>query len=54
MAIMKFSDDEIFNTGGTLRSELRSDGWYVIGDGMLIPVSSSEEADKIIRSGMGS
>ena len=48
MSQLKFSDGEAFNTSGPLRKEKRSDGWYVIGGGMLIPVNSEEEADRLI------
>jgi hypothetical protein len=27
MSIIKFSDGEVFDTSGNLRTELRSDGW---------------------------
>ena len=47
--ILKFSDGEMFDTSGELRQELREDGWYVIGNGLLIPVPSEQDADKIIN-----
>ena len=40
---LTFSDGMSFNTSGPLRLARRSDGWYVIGEGMLIPVEGSEE-----------
>ncbi|MBT4527994.1 MAG: hypothetical protein HOC24_15725 [Deltaproteobacteria bacterium] len=46
---LKFSDGMEFDTSGPLRIESRSDGLYVVGDGQLIPVSSREEAEKIIK-----
>lgn len=49
MSVLKFSDGEEFDTSGPIRKELRSDGWYVIGEGKLIPVKDSEEADEVIR-----
>jgi uncharacterized protein (DUF1919 family) len=45
---LKFSDGMEFNTDGPLRAEERSDGWYVVGQGMLIPVASAEEAQEYI------
>jgi hypothetical protein len=48
MSQLRFSDGETFNTSGPIRKEKRYDGWYVIGEGMLIPVSSEEEADRLI------
>ena len=46
---MKFSDGMEFDTSGPLRIESRSDGLYVVGNGQLIPVSSREEAEEIIK-----
>ena len=42
--MLRFSDGEEFDTSGPLRAEERFDGWYVVGNGMLIPVDSEEEA----------
>ena len=49
MAILKFSDGEEFNTQGPIRKDLRKDGWYVIGRGLLIPVESEAAADEMIK-----
>jgi len=46
---LKFSDDEEFDTEGELRTEERKDGWYVIGEGILIPVNSKEDGQNIIN-----
>ena len=46
--MLKFSDGQKFDTSGELRISRRSDGLYVIGKGMLIPVNSREEASEII------
>jgi hypothetical protein len=48
--MLKFTDGETFDTSGELRKEKRYDGWYVLGQGMLIPVQDEEEADKVINS----
>ena len=48
MALLRFSDGEEFDTSGPLRKEVRQDGWYVIGGGMLLPVASEEEADRYL------
>jgi len=45
---LKFSDGEEFDTSGELRTEKRRDGWYVIGNGHLIPVDSEEEGKEVI------
>lgn len=49
MAKIKFTDGIEFDTSGQLRSEERSDGWYVVGQGRLIPVNSEEEAKRLIK-----
>jgi hypothetical protein len=48
MSLLKFSDGEVFDTSGPLRKEERHDGWYVIGEGCLIPVASEEAADRYL------
>lgn len=48
-SILRFSDGEEFDTSGPIRKEKRSDGWYVLGQGMLIPVKDKEEADEEIE-----
>jgi len=45
---LKFDDGEVFDTSGPIRKEERFDGWYVLGQGRLIPVNSEEEADEVI------
>jgi hypothetical protein len=47
---LKFSDGMEFDTSGELHKEERSDGWYVVGKGMLIPVADEIEADQFIDS----
>jgi hypothetical protein len=49
MSILKFSDGESFDTSGPVRKEERYDGWYVLGQGLLIPVKDEQEADKVIN-----
>jgi hypothetical protein len=46
---LRLSDGMEFDTTGPLRIESRSDGLYVVGNGQLIPVSSREEAEEIIK-----
>ncbi len=46
---MKFSDGMEFNTSGPLRVEHRSDGYYVVGNGMLMAVDTYEEGRKYIE-----
>jgi len=48
--MLKFSDGMEFDTTGKLRLECRSDGWYVVGQGMLMPVDSRQEGEEVIRN----
>jgi hypothetical protein len=41
---MRFTDGVSVETGGPLRSLRLSDGWYVVGEGMLIPVRDAADA----------
>ncbi len=45
---MRFSDGMTFDTSGDYRVVRKSDGLYVVGHGMLIPVSDSAEAREVI------
>lgn len=49
MSILRFTDGESFDTSGPIRKEERYDGWYVLGDGKMIPVKDEEEANKVIE-----
>ena len=43
---MKFSDGMEFDTSGQYRLPHRSDGWYVVGNGLLLPVNTPEDGQK--------
>ena len=45
---MRFNDGMTFDTSAPLRLTKRRDGWYVIGQGMLLPVDSPAEGREII------
>ena len=45
---LKFSDGEEFDTEGELHAEKRQDGWYAVGNGMLIPARDEFEAKEIV------
>ena len=47
--MIKFSDGMTFDTTGPLRLTCRSDGWYVVGEGMLCPVDNIEAGQKLIQ-----
>lgn len=48
--MLHFSDGVNIDTSGELRVLELADGYYVVGEGMCIPVSGREEADEVIRS----
>ena len=49
MSILKFSDGIEIDTSGELRLLELYDGWYVVGEGRLIPVKDREEGEKKIQ-----
>jgi hypothetical protein len=49
MTEIKFTDGMTFKLDGPLRAECRSDGWYVVGAGMLMPANSYEDAKEMIE-----
>lgn len=53
MSRIHFSDGMSFQTDGPLRLTRRSDGWYVVGQGMLCPVQDPEEGRKLIQQLQG-
>jgi hypothetical protein len=46
---LRFSDGLEFDTSGPFRKRKEHDGWYVAGEGMLLPMASEEEADMYIK-----
>ena len=48
MGTLKFSDGIEIDTSGEFRLLELYDGWYVVGEGRLIPVKDDEEGVKII------
>ncbi len=48
MSQFKFSDGMTFDLSGDLRVEFRSDGYYVLGQGMMMAVNTLEQGKKII------
>jgi hypothetical protein len=49
---IKFSDGMTFDTKSNIRIIRKSDGMYVVGEGMLIPIDNEEEGKQIIESFM--
>jgi len=48
MSMLKFSDGMEFDLSGPLRVELRSDGYYVLGQNMMMAVNTFEEGQEYI------
>jgi hypothetical protein len=46
---LNFTDGVSIDTSGPLRILLLDDGFYVVGRGNLIPVSSQQEAEETIE-----
>ena len=49
--MIRFSDGINVDMSGPLRSLRLSDGLYVVGNGMMIPVEDRQEAQDIITEG---
>ena len=47
-ARLRFSDGMELDLSGDLRVVHRRDGWYVVGQGMLITVANREEGDRTV------
>lgn len=47
--MLHFSDGINLDATGPLRAVQLQDGWYVLGEGMCIPVNSKEEAEETLR-----
>ena len=50
--MLQFDDGVSVDTSGKLRILELADGFYVTGEGFLIPVASREEAEETIRDMM--
>lgn len=49
MGILKFNDGWTVDVGGPYRVIHGPDGWYVVGEGLLLPVDSKEEGEEEIK-----
>jgi uncharacterized protein YgfB (UPF0149 family) len=47
--MLNFNDGMSINTDGELRTIKKSDGLYIVGKGMCIPVNDYDEANEIIN-----
>ncbi len=48
MSKLRFNDGVVIDTAGRLRVLRLRDGYYVIGEGMCLPVESRKEAVELI------
>ena len=48
LGLLTFTDGESFDLSGPLRLEERYDGWYVLGNNRMIPVSSQDAGNILI------
>jgi hypothetical protein len=48
MSKLTFTDGQTFDLSGPLRLEERYDGWYVLGNNRMVPVSSQDAGRKLI------
>ena len=49
MSTLTFSDGESFDTSVELQLTHRKDGWYVIGEGLLIPVVDIDKGRAMLK-----
>jgi hypothetical protein len=47
--MLRFNNGIEFDTTGELRIEERFDGFYVVGEGWLIPITEIEEGNETIK-----
>jgi hypothetical protein len=45
---LRFDDGMEIDTDGELRVVHRSDGWYVVGQGILVAVDDAEDGERLI------
>ena len=50
MSNLRFTYGMSFDMSGPLRLTVRSDGMYVIGNGMLVPVRDAQEGRQLIEN----
>ena len=50
MSHLRFTDGMSFDTSGPMRLAIRSDGMYVVGEGMLVPVRDEREGRQLIEN----
>lgn len=48
--MLRFSDGIDIDTSGPMRTLKLKDGWYAVGEGLLVPCKDQEEAQKTVDS----
>ena len=46
---LRFNDGVEFDLSGKYRLERRKDGYYVVGQGFMIPVSSKAHGEEVVK-----
>jgi hypothetical protein len=54
MSKLTFTDGQTFDLSGPLRLEERYDGWYVLGNNKMVPVSSQDAGRRLIDEQLAS
>lgn len=49
MRRLSFNDGLEVDTSGPLRTAILWDSWYVLGDGVLVPVHDQAEGTRLVR-----
>ena len=47
--MLRFTDGMEIDVSGNLRVVHRSDGWYVVGEGMLAAVNDPDDGERLIE-----
>ena len=50
MSMLRFNDSISFDTSGPLRIVYKSEGMYVVGEGMMVPVREQGEGLQLIEN----
>jgi len=48
--MLRFNDGITIDTSGPLRTMRLSDGWYVVGEGMLLPAEDHDDAEQMLSA----
>ncbi len=50
MSMLRFTDGMSFDTSGPMRIVYKSDGMYVVGEGMMVPVRDQDDGRQLIEN----